>query len=335
MTNKKENNMKNITIKSLLLLTIIFACGACNKEWEDEQYQRYVSFKAPMDVAVGTTNVYIRYNPNGKVTYNLPLIVSGSTTNDQNMDVHVALDLDTLNKINNSVFNIREDLYYKSLKEEQYTFPSIVNIPSGHDVVTMDIDFTLGNIDLVEKWVLPLTIVDDPKGNYTVHPRKNYKKAILRIIPFNDYSGTYSATAMLVNFRDASLGDMTIDKRSAYVVDDETIFFYAGVQDEDLFDKSKYKIKVRFNEDGTLTLSADDQNINFRTTGDATYKVQEVEDPVLPYLLNYQVILNMSYEFDDYTSVPGEVIGYKANGTMVLERKINTQIPDEDQAIEW
>ena len=60
MTNKKENNMKNITIKSLLLLTIIFACGACNKEWEDEQYQRYVSFKAPMDVAVGTTNVYIR-----------------------------------------------------------------------------------------------------------------------------------------------------------------------------------------------------------------------------------------------------------------------------------
>ena len=32
------------------------------------------------------------------------------------------------------------------------------------------------------------------------HPRKNYAKALLRVIPFNDYSGSYSTTTMEVFF---------------------------------------------------------------------------------------------------------------------------------------
>ena len=44
---------------------------------------------------------------------------------------------------------------------------------------------------------------------------------------------------------------------------------------------------------------------------------------------------NIEYTFVDYTSVEGREIPYHVKGTMTLERKINTQIPDEDQAIEW
>lgn len=40
-------------------------------------------------------------------------------------------------------------------------------------------------------------------------------------------------------------------------------------------------------------------------------------------------------EFDDVTSVPGTPIRYVVEGTVNMERKINIQIPDEDQAIEW
>nr|WP_258530190.1 DUF4361 domain-containing protein [Bacteroides thetaiotaomicron] len=47
-----------------------------------------------------------------------------------------------------------------------------------------------------EKWVLPLQIVDDASYNYVAHPRKDYAKAILRIFPFNDYSGDYSGTGI-------------------------------------------------------------------------------------------------------------------------------------------
>jgi hypothetical protein len=33
--------------------------------------------------------------------------------------------------------------------------------------------------------------------------------------------------------------------------------------------------------------------------------------------------------------VPGVDIQYTVQGVITMERKINTQIPDEDQAIEW
>jgi hypothetical protein len=45
--------------------------------------------------------------------------------------------------------------------------------------------------------------------------------------------------------------------------------------------------------------------------------------------------MKMSYYYEDYTSVPGTRISFSASGTMITERKINTQIPDEDQAYEW
>ena len=44
---------------------------------------------------------------------------------------------------------------------------------------------------------------------------------------------------------------------------------------------------------------------------------------------------NLEYEFTDYTSVPGYPLEYVVKGSLTMERKINTQIPDEDQAIEW
>ena len=33
--------------------------------------------------------------------------------------------------------------------------------------------------------------------------------------------------------------------------------------------------------------------------------------------------------------LPGTPISYTVEGTVNMERKINIQIPDEDQAIEW
>lgn len=327
--------MKKIVYKCLVAIAVLFMGGACNNEWEDEQFEHYVSFKAPMDLAVGSTNIYLRYNPEGKVTYRLPVVVGGSTFNDKNLDVHVGIDLDTLQNINKQHYNLREDLYYRALDVSQYEFPETITVPADSNVVLLDIDFKLGDIDLVDKWVLPLTILDDPSYNYQANPRKNYKKAILRVIPFNNYSGVYSASTMNVYFKGTSSDPMTSNTRNAYVVDHETIFFYAGVQDEDLLERSVYKILTRFNDDGTLTLEAEDPKINLKVNGTPTYELSERIDDTLPYLLHRYVTVKMEYEFDDYTTVPGQIISYTANGTMTMERKINTQIPDEDQAIEW
>lgn len=327
--------MKNIFYKYLIIITVLLGFNACNEEWEEEQFEHYVSFKAPMDLAVGSTGIYIRYNPGGKVTYKLPIVVSGSTSHDNDINVHVGLDLDTLKNINKEHYNLREDLYYRVLDEDQYEFSETTLIPSGEDVVLLDLNFTLGDIDLVDKWVLPLTIKNDPSYNYVANPRKNYSKAILRIIPFNDYSGEYSSSNVNIYVQGTTTDPMTANTRNSFVVDDKTIFFYAGLQDEDLFERHCYKIFATFNEDGTLTLKAEDPNINLKVKETPTYEVSERQDDTLPYLLHRYVTLKLSYEYEDYTSVPGTRIAFAAKGSMIMERKINTQIPDEDQAIEW
>ncbi len=94
-------------------------------------------------------------------------------------------------------------------------------IPAGDCMGILDINFKLSGIDLVDKWVLPLTIAESPTGSYEPHPRKNYKKALLRVIPFNDYSGTYSTTTMQVGFKDA-FNKMTTNERTAFVVDEHS-----------------------------------------------------------------------------------------------------------------
>lgn len=323
-------------------LCMLLLITSCNDEWKDEQYRQYISFKAPIkDKDNGVTPIYVRYNPDGKVRYQLPVIVSGSTTNEQDIDVHVALYEDTLEILNRERFSGRTDLWYTLLEEDKYEFPEIVHIPAGTCVEQLNIDFDLRGINMTDKWVLPLTIVDDASYNYQGHPRKNYAKALLRVIPFNDYSGSYSTSTMEVYIRNANGSTdnkpMVTNNRTAYVVDNNTIFFYAGLMSEDLSrdERELYKIYIRFNEDKSLSMWADnEEKIGFKLYGTPAYSVTETMDTTRPYLKHRYVSFTIEYDFKDVTSRNQEVL-YKVKGTMLLERNLNTQIPDEDQQIEW
>ena len=319
------------------LLGILVFFSACNDEWKEEQYVHYVSFKAPLD-GNGVTQIYIRYKPDGEVTYQLPLIVSGSTTNNRDMTVHVTIDPDTLQTLNYERFQSRDDLYYVELGKQYFSMPETVSIKAGENTSLVNIDFTLGGIDLVDKWMLPLTIADDPLSAYVANPRKNYRKALLRVMPFNDFSGTYSGTALKTYLKGYE-NDAAIVKSEipVYVVDENTVFFYAGTVDEENTDRRSYKIYASFDhETKIVTLTAEDPNINFQENGTPVFIEEETMDATRPYLLHrYVTISKIDYNFTDYTTVPGATIDYTVRGSMILERKINTQIPDEDQAIEW
>ena len=319
-----------------VLSSLIVVFSSCNDEWKDEQFENFISFKAPL-THMGVSDIYVRYRGDEKSTFQQALIVSGSTVNEQDMTVNVEVDSDTLDILNYERFQNREDFYYKVLDSEYFSFPSTVNIKAGESTALMDIDFTFKDIDLVEKWVLPLTIEDDPSSNYTANPRKHYRKALLRVNPFNDYSGTYSGTALKVvmeGYEDES--PIVKDEITAYVVDENTVFFYAGNIDEDRQDRREYKIYATFNETGEVSFHADNPDIQFKVNKDASYTVMEQMDAVRPYLLHrYTTINNIDYEFTDYTMVPNYEIKYKVSGSLILERQLNTQIPDEDQAIEW
>ena len=112
---------------------------------------------------------------------------------------------------------LRKDLWYNLLPQENYEFPSTTcHIPAGSRKELFPIKFKFSEMNLSKEWVLPLTIEEDP--SYITNKRKGWRKALLHVLPFNDYSGNYSATAMNIYFADSSDDPLVVDNRRAHVV---------------------------------------------------------------------------------------------------------------------
>lgn len=325
------------TINWFYLILLLTMVASCNDSFEDEQYYHYVSFKAP---ATTVTQIRLKYKPDEKSVYHLPLIVSGTTVNQKNLEVHVGIDNDTLEIFNREHYYDRTDLYYRQLEDNFYNIPSYdVSIPAGETQALMDIQFSFEGLDLSDKWVLPLIIKDSPSYNYKSNPRKNYNNALLWITPFNDFSGKYGSTNLSV-YLGNSQKPIVEDTREAYVVDANTVFFYAGAVSETRPDRKKFKLYATFNSNtensGTITLRADNPDIKLNVNSQPTYTISEMMDSYRPYLLRRTVTIeNLDYTFEDPWETEGYIANYKVKGTMTLQRNINTTIPDEEFAIEW
>lgn len=353
------NKMKHISILGASLLGMLMLATSCNDEWKDEQYKNnYISFRAPLGEN-GVTEIYVPYTRNlydedgnflstkyegeedggiGWSDYDLPVIVSGSTHNKTNYDVHYAADPDTLNQLNKERFQLRTDLYYSDMTPYA-TYPEHQVIESGTDVDLLNIKFHLKGIDLVNKWVLPIQIKDSEDYNYISHPRKNYAKAMLRVLPFNDWSGDFSGTGLKIAIKGDEANASSVESVRFYVVDENTVFFYPGTIDEDRKDRKYYKIYASFDgnkSNGVLNLHCDNPSVNFEVNKQASYRVIEEPDAVKDYLIHrYLIINNLSYSFTDYTSLQGYETNYSAEGSLTQERLINSQEPDPQHAIQW
>ena len=324
-------------------LLAVLSFTACNDEWKDELYTHMISFKAPIDDGAEVSSIYVRYKPGGEVTYDVPVLVSGSTPLDRDLDVHIVVDPDTLATLNQENYHEqRKDLWYELLPEVNYEFSSTVcHIPAGSRQALFPVKFKFSGLNLSKEYVLPLSIEENPA--YVANHRKGWCKALLHVLPFNDYSGNYSATNMNIYFADSGDDPLVVDTRRAHVVDENTVFFYAGSKEDDAIDRETYKINVRFEEPteetdnskrGRLTVEAVDPEINFQVVGEPSYEITEEMDSEQPYLLHRNYVLYLNYTYDDVTTsdIP---TSYRAEGTLVMERRINTLIPDEDQAIMW
>ncbi len=353
--------MSKTSIKSLLLAGLVGCCAtamtSCNDEWEDEQYEQYVSFRAPLDTegnSVGVTTIFVPYtriNSDGSArygagisSYDLPVIVSGSTHNAKDLEVHIVHDPDTLDALNYARFNTRTELFYHDMNSYA-SYPPTLAIPKGQDVGLFTIQFDFHNFDLSDKWVLPLTVEEKPEYGYQRNPRKNYAKAMLRVLPYTDFSGNYQANnqkfyVFSINGVELSLAERgepsALSVVQMYVVDENTVFFYAGNFDETRLDRKSYKIFARFNGEtsGTVDLWCDNPEVQFKENRKASFRVTSEPDAVQPYLLRRDVIINnMDYNFTDHTSTNGSKIEYNVAGTLTMERVLNTQMPEEDQVV--
>lgn len=351
--------IKNIFSFCLLAAVAVPVLTSCNDDWKEEQYEHYIGFKAPLDTdgsSVGVTTVYVpytrfnedgtpRYGKEGITSYQLPVIVAGSTHNDKNMTVNIAHS-DTLDILNVERFGHRSELYYRDMSDFA-DVPETIFIPSGEDCPLLDIhfDFTRnGGIDLTDRYVLPLTIA--PGDGYERNPRKNFASAMLRVLPFNDYSGIYQAGNLKYSLVDAngepdgeSAGMTTVQ---TYTVAQNEVFFYAGNFDETSQLRKFFKVNAKFVPDepgantGDVILTSDIPEMEFVQNKVARFNIVEAEDAVQTYIMRRTVIVkNVDYSFIDYkTAGEGVRLPYRVSGTMTMERKLNTQMPIEDQ-IMW
>ncbi|GAB3020325.1 DUF4973 domain-containing protein [Niabella terrae] len=312
----------------LLILPVLLICIACNKEWTEELFVKEVAFAKN-----GVVTVYAKFkDEGGLVPVKVPVILGGSTRNNADIQVTIDIDADTLTDLNFDRFRLREDLYFHQLPQKNYAFKSMTTtIPKGADIGYFDLDLKLEDLNLINKYILPVKIVSTSLDNVSSY--RWYKKSLMQIIPFNDFSGSYSNAGLVWN-RDVSENSqtaLTTTNRTAWVVDERSVFFFAGVVDEDAYDREKYKIIARFNEDSTVTLSAPDPEIMFSQQA-GTYTVQVEKDPVIPYMERTRVTMNLQYWYSDISN-PAFPLNYRFTGPMTLEITRNTQIPDEDQQV--
>jgi hypothetical protein len=340
------------------LLGVFFFSVACNNEWEDELYSQMVSLKAPINTDV--TNLYLKYETNGEVTYQLPVLISGSRANNRNFNVKIGVDNDTIPALNTSIYSDRSDLYYHQLGEQYYEFPSgVCNVPAGSDMALFPIKFKFADLNLVEKYVLPVTIEPDP--SYTMNVYKGRNKALLWVRPFNDFSGNYSATGVNVYYGTSASGTALLSSyRMAQVVDEKTVFWYAGATEELSRDRGNYKINAEFQRadtvylvdketqlpnglieaTGKLRLYCDNPSVNFEVVPtnlipEPYYTVSETWDPDRPFVKRRVITLYIAHRYQDYTSSPNIQFQYYCAGSMTMQRNINTLVPEDMQANYW
>jgi hypothetical protein len=329
---EKTNNykqMKKIFPYIIVMLSFLFIV-ACNDEWEEEMYEKTISFGKP-----GVVPIYLKYTSEGGVIpYKLPVVVTGTTDNDRDIDVSIKVDNDTVAALNFERFRYRTDLHFIQLDSENYEFESMnTTIPKGENSALINLNLKVQGLDLINKYILPLRIATT--SSYYPTTRKYYDVSMLEIVPFNDYSGIYSASSGLIWDRTRSESSQTalnVPTREARVVDENSIFFFAGVTEQEDKNRATYKLKASFDvigSDSLVTLTADSAKINF-SQQKGTFSIQREMDPLLPYLERRYIIVELEYEYDDITN-PSFPLKYRFKGSMTLERKRNTLIPEEDQ----
>lgn len=156
---------------------------------------------------------------------------------------------------------------------------------------------------------------------------------------FNDYSGTYNLSGEVEIIGEGLIEDkIKVETRYAWVEDENTVFFYAGIVDEDALDRKDYRIYAEFiprNEiGGDIVLSCPTEElIGFKWNSEnCNYTIEENPDDLQPYLIRRLVTMTVDYSYVDKSN-PNFPVTYGYNSTMIMERTYNMLLPEEDRII--
>jgi len=239
--------------KLILLFSILIGVvtTGCN-ELPDEQFDKYAVF-----IRNGYHEWKMPYSDAGVIETNISISLSGTSILSEDVNVEIAINEEKLDAYNFEKFRNDVSQYYTFLPADCYELESkTVTIKAGDEYALIPIKLKLDKMDRYLNYVLPVEIISVSKYSIGIN---GYNESLINFVLENDYSGLYT---MAVDMR-SSEGDLFINgQESLKTVDKSTCCFPVTYLDKESA-QSDYIINVKVNPDSTLTMFANNPDIEF------------------------------------------------------------------------
>ncbi|MDD3036983.1 DUF4973 domain-containing protein [Bacteroides sp.] len=290
-------------------LLMVCAVTSCDNNIPDEQFAKKVSLTKN-----GMQKYNIDFTDEGILDLNIPVLVSGTSKNDQNIEVTIALDPDTLANYNFERYRNNQALYYQLPSENMYHFPkgATVTIPAGVDYSIIPLTIDLRNFDLYNNYILPLQI--NKVSAYEI-AWSSYSKLLINLNISNFISGSYTVSG---NVWEASMPDqkLAVSSSSLFTLGANKCYLYMGDIAEDNINRALYTMTIEVdkaayedrvdNSTGAeirrytnITLGSKNTDKELHSEGDAWVEQERTDDPYDNKLENLVTRVYMKYSYMD------------------------------------
>lgn len=275
---------------------------SCSDELDSELFTKYTYL-----IDNGwQEDIEMEINEDNTVTLPIYYGVNGTSGNDKNITLKIAVDPDTLNDYNFDKNKNNTEAYYSILPEDCYTFDQdSYEIPSGElnatAICTIDLTTLRNAHDIYDEYVLPVKISES--SGEIVGPSK-YTKALYFLNLTNEYSGVYASNGSIRQLG-SNYSTQATGKR-LYAISNDECYIYAGNLDRTSTDHKKFIINLHFNSDSTITMTATNPDIEF-TPLSANFNYKFTEHSTDSRKLNRRTAIYLKYTYKDISNIYQDV----------------------------
>lgn len=253
--------------------------------------------------------------------------VNGTSGNDKDITLTLEVDPDTLAGYNWERYKNQDDLYYKILPPETYSFDnSSWTIPQGELNAAAYITIDLAKIEevgsLYDDYVLPLRIASstgEPIG------QNKYVKVLAHIGFKNDYSGVYSGKGVVTQQGTSYTTETT--GTQLYAINNDVCYMFVGDKTRsNTADYLNYAVEIHRNMFGDISLVSENQGLQFepysaRLTRKYTYNYTDQR--------YYTEVTNIELAYGYLDSTLPEPLTMTFEGTFSMSRDVlRVEYPD-------
>lgn len=318
----------NKIMKGVAAAAVLFGAASCS---DDLDYELFTKYTYLMNNG-WQENIEMEINEDNTVDLPVYFGVNGTTGNNKDISLTLAVDEDTLADYNFDKNKYDEESYYLLLPEDCYAFDKTVyTIPAGSlnagGVCKIDLN-KLREHNIYAEYVLPIKIATS-EGE-PVGPSK-YTKALYFLNLKNEYSGIYSGNGNMKQIGTSYTTQAT--GKQLYAISRKECYLYAGNVDRTTTGRSSFILNLHFNDDGTIKLTALNDAIELKEIS-GTYNFKFYENTSDTRKLVMMTTLYLKYEYKDITITDRDV-RYSYEATLTKSEDVfKSDYPDASIEVE-